>query len=1837
MPRYEITAPNGRRFEVTAPEGASQEDVLAYAQSQFYAPSAPKAKPDTGFTGALKAGTEELKGELAALAGRIGLTDVEEAEKYREAQKKKAGEIFKPTEEGWTEAPVTKFKELLGGSLPYMAAPLVAGAAASTAPVSAPVAAALGLGAAGLTSAAQFTATNISRQVDEGSKLANTDLLAAGTAAIPQAALDTLSFRMMPGIRRIFGDAGIKLTQKEATELAQRGILSTAGDLSLQGAKVAGIEGTTEAAQQFFERMQAGLNLTDAEARKEYYENFIGGAVLGGAFGGAGRAFERAFPKIEREPAAPVTPPEGPAGIPETAKQAELFTKEEAPFAVTPDESVFAQRQAAMMEEGKQQEALVRLDSLRNEFDTLQRENERLLAQAGSAATDEERKAARAEAAKLTPALTQLETEITKVRRQLGAAEAARPAAAPGQMGLDFEAPVITRQRTPEGQVLGAAPAAPAGLTAAQQDFFAQQRIQDIQNRIQAGEMVTPAEQQMLRDAALGEQQRIAAAPTPDITVPEEKRAAPPPFELAPSGEPQYTRDAAGRVRRTTPYEDAVPTKPEPEVREVTEDDFKAMGIGPSNKKLREAIIGKDLTKPKQRATVRQALEEYAGAPNRSPKIAAAVENFLSTGPFMEQMGFDFKGVQDVRAEPAGGVEPGGVEPSVPVPSQPAARPARAKAPVSGGVGPAGKGVGLPDVRKRDEQPALDEATRRGLDKFADMLRKEPGAVDLGRRLVNLPADQQAYVRGQLAPAFKPRYRKAPKGIKGQTKAATEANVRDLMRDWENAPNTQVVQSITELPDYMQEEIRSAGVNPKGAFDPRTETVFIIADNIVGRTDLIITVAHEAIGHYGLRSVLGGTYSRVLNDLYKTNDQVRAKADIKIKEGLNKEIAIEEVLAEAIEEKVPPNTALGKAIQIIKKLLRRAFQAFGVKTLNDKEVQSLLDSFVGYVVEGKGVRAEGVAGPQAGVFKKAPTLTAAGQQAQAAVNAMAGISNEKPKTPQKSTIGKVGAFVFDPAYRQDVLDRFRVQVAYKGASVERKLMDQYNGAIRDALGNIRPDIFMTAAEHSDTLAVAAMKSGGIRLDKNIGWVAVEGKASISSVIDQIKVLGEKLGNTELAFKLANDAFIARRANALKNNPDVDVSSLPDQAKIDAGLQAFKDFPELEKAFNDFTDYKNGLIDGMVEGGRLSADRAKAWKDAADYVPWNRIKEYEDQIQNSPKMYFKGLVNLGDMGKIRGGTDEINNIFDNMVGLSFWMVNSAVRNHAALQLTDAFVKNNLGAKRVRPGQSGVDPNKTIYLYRDGTPEVYEFDSMADVYAFKGVESIGGPFIDAFTSLSNFLRKTTTAMPQFAFSQLFQDSYRAMVMSGVKSPFTVGAKVLGGFVSAHRGDETTRRLESMGIVGMYDLVSGRARDQIEKEFGIRQRSITDKTLEKLESFSIASDTALRKAVFEQTLAETKSAQFPDGDVLLARMRAQEVINFKRQGANRAVGVMRQIVPFMNAYIQGMDVFYRTMTGRGIAAEERAVAFKLFLKTGAKLATLSAIYTLLVGDDEEYQGLRDYERDKNFIFPGTGFKTPVAPEVGFLFKVLPERAINYITSQGTERPQDAQDLRKALATAAFDAFTGPNLTPQFVKPALEVLMNYSFFQDAPIVGRGIEKLEPSEQFTASTSELAKMIGGLANISPVKLEYMFRGYTGIAGGTMLDVSNMMFADRPERRAYEMPILKTFMYDQIPGGIKEEYYNYREKVDRVNSTVNALKAQGRADEIEEYLTDDRLQLLALKSSVNKIDSHLEKSRAYRKLILADKDMSSAEKRDLIDEIDRNDNEIIRAYNLPGLRSALRE
>ena len=223
MPQY-LSLPDGN--SVTIREGETPMQTLARAMRDFpnsFEQAEEKPKEDTsGFMAAASAGTERMKGEAALTAAKLGMMEPEKAQKYYEEKKAEAEKRFTPTEKGWTQDPWLKIRELAGGSTPYMALPALAGLGALAAP-EVGAAGLIGAGAAGLVSGAQFTGQNLARQMEEGKTLEEASGTKAALAAIPQAALDVISLRMVPGLGKIFGAAGKEITEETAKQIAQIG------------------------------------------------------------------------------------------------------------------------------------------------------------------------------------------------------------------------------------------------------------------------------------------------------------------------------------------------------------------------------------------------------------------------------------------------------------------------------------------------------------------------------------------------------------------------------------------------------------------------------------------------------------------------------------------------------------------------------------------------------------------------------------------------------------------------------------------------------------------------------------------------------------------------------------------------------------------------------------------------------------------------------------------------------------------------------------------------------------------------------------------------------------------------------------------------------------------------------------------------------------------------------------------------------------------------------------------------------------------------------------------------------------------------------------------------------------------------------------------------------------------------------------------------------------------------------------------------------------------------------------------------------------------------------
>lgn len=262
-------------------------------------------KEEAGFFGSFKDAvtTLGLTDEAAAYAANPTEENRQKFLKKAESKYKSVGGFGKG--ENW-EA----FKELLGGSLGALVAPIAGGVAGAAAGPLGGIA-----GFAG-TSAAQYNIQNLRRQAEEqqaaaeaGEAVPELALGKAAGAATLQAGLDVIPGALILKALGKFPIAQRLLAQDETSSKAANVLIDAFRNknLSLKGNVVKGVglgvafEVPQEIAQQALERWQAGLPLDDEEAKEEFKQAAIGAAILGGGFGAIGGAATYRGEQAERD------------------------------------------------------------------------------------------------------------------------------------------------------------------------------------------------------------------------------------------------------------------------------------------------------------------------------------------------------------------------------------------------------------------------------------------------------------------------------------------------------------------------------------------------------------------------------------------------------------------------------------------------------------------------------------------------------------------------------------------------------------------------------------------------------------------------------------------------------------------------------------------------------------------------------------------------------------------------------------------------------------------------------------------------------------------------------------------------------------------------------------------------------------------------------------------------------------------------------------------------------------------------------------------------------------------------------------------------------------------------------------------------------------------------------------------------------------------------------------------------------------------------------------------------------------------------------------------------
>jgi len=1071
---------------------------------------------------------------------------------------------------------------------------------------------------------------------------------------------------------------------------------------------------------------------------------------------------------------------------------------------------------------------------------------------------------------------------------------------------------------------------------------------------------------------------------------------------------------------------------------------------------------------------------------------------------------------------------------------------------------------------------------------------------------------------------------------KGTTPERLQAIIKQMTADWKNVPTIVMAETYDALPDNIKAQAKADDVEGfiPGVYDPESNVVYLVAENLPTDADIYATVAHEVAGHFGLRGMLGGDYTKVMDDIYAGNPAVREQADAKMKrlQSLTKQTATEEVLADMAEQAPTPATrsALGKIVKTIKDWFNKTFR--GVK-MSDEAVMQIVANARTYVIEGTGGRG-GAAPTAAPAYRSKETAPA---------NAIEALSRDivaQPKTLKQ----KLGDSVALQAEMQGVDMRAGLREVFKAGAAEMGDDTKFTQAMYNVL----------KADQKMPVAYTVMSMGPLELYKDAkGFYGVRStnKHSAKDVFDAIADMPGT--DTQSKIDVATTYMIAQRA-ANKGLSKLDLGELGvTQEKLDAAMAAVEADPALEKSLEAvrraYNAYNKGQISFLAASGAIPKQVAEKLLAGGDYVPYYRVRD-----NGMAELNFGNntMVSIGDirrqpyLASLKGGETKILPLNESLPLNTFLLTDMALTNMATKNV--AYALQAMGKKsdvmQIHSGTGPADPGVIRFKQEPDPNNEKDTGERWLKVETKGTAAEGVPaellvqslegshlalpeFLKLGGVAADLLRSGVTRTPLYIARQLIRDPMAAAFTGGLNyNAFTAVLKAGKEFVRMNRGtSDAQMKLLEKGLV-QSGIFAGDTSDMKKMALQIasgKDQSVMDKVFAAADRAALRADAATRSLVYEN--AEANGLSDVEAD-----MMTMESMNFYKRGLSPTLQYASRLIPFFNAQIQGLNVLFKAARGNMPFEEQQQIKRKFFNNAMLLVAT-GLVYAMAMEDDETFRNARPRDKYTNFFLPIPGLdepiKLPIPFEAGYFYS-LAVAAVD-----GMRAETDSKEQWKALKDMFLNSIPGYSSMgiPQIVKPAFEVWTNKNFMSGSDIESRRFQGMDTEERYNANTTELAKaMSKALPILSPIQIEHIVRGYFGVLPLAVVATTNGLFAregkgEAPEKRLSELPVLGPAFQKKYGGGDKDVAYEMAEKAMTAKTTLNKLVAEGRREDAVAYRDENRARL-AVASAAGQYRQLVGRINADLRRTQERSDLTAAEKRVRIDNLEKAADEAAKRF-----------
>ena len=671
-----------------------------------------------------------------------------------------------------------------------------------------------------------------------------------------------------------------------------------------------------------------------------------------------------------------------------------------------------------------------------------------------------------------------------------------------------------------------------------------------------------------------------------------------------------------------------------------------------------------------------------------------------------------------------------------------------------------------------------------------------------------------------------------------------------------------------------------------------------------------------------------------------------------------------------------------------------------------------------------------------------------------------------------------------------------------------------------------------------------------------------------------------------------------------------------ERKIETGfnIETAKQFvnqnkSKFEKIAKQTDKYQRDVLEYARDSGLISKDSFNSMTEAnKNYVTFAR-----ELVGQDGKVVAAEGSSVNPFKKIEGSKLRVFPPLKQMVKNTNTIVNAAERNQVKLDFIDMVAKSKAKdpttfefMNKVNPKKTNLPKEELLTFRRDGKLETWSVGKDL-VNAFKTLDQQGANMLMNYLGIpARTLRAGAILIPDFAVPNFFRDTMQASFLNKVGF-IPIQDSIIGAFNIITKGNNKKamemykKYVKSGGMqstllaVDRPNIFDGKVYDILAKG---PVRNADRGMLGPLKALTRLSEEMTRFRIFEKTYKKAIEKGLTEKQALeRGGFEARNLLDYAKRGS---LGQnINRLVPFWNARVQGLTRLYeafRDQPGRTSAM------------IGAYVVIPTLGFYMLNKDDPDYKEEPDWIKQNYYYFRigDKPYRFPKPFEVGTLVSSVIEKSLDWV------RTNEPQQFSRFAKDFFFNNAKGFYPIPTSVRPFIENYANWSFFRDAPLVPKSLDKNLPNKfYYTEYTSETFKLVSKLLNglvgddsflaTNPIHAENVFRSWTGGLGRYVIDtldfalIKGKIIDDpiKPTDTLSKIPVVRAFDVRDVPGYSAQSIVKFFEEYSKVEKILNGMDFAKKAGDFEEYqklketLNIDEQKLLDYRKSIKEIDKQI--------------------------------------------------